>query len=154
MTLKTDVAAIAPTATATKAFAAAGSSFNMLLATLQQHAIEMQALVKQLIAYHPTDAVISATVHAGGSGGTNGVVTITGTSETGTKFKANGTISGGALTGPLTIARAGDCYTVQPTSLTAEPVSGGGLSGAQVSLTMTGDSINLTALNSILSELL
>lgn len=153
MTVKTDVLAITPTPTATKAFAAAGSSFGMLLGALQQHAIEMQALAKQLIAYHPTDAVISATVHAGGSGGTTGVVTVTGTTGTGTKFKANGTISGGALTGPLTIANSGS-YTVQPTSLTAESVAGGGLTGAQVSLVMTGDSINLTALNSILSELL
>jgi hypothetical protein len=99
LTVKTDVLAITPTATATKAFSAAGSSFSMLLSALQQHAIEMQALVKQLIAYHPTDQVLSATVHAGGSGGTNGVVTITGTTGTGVKFTANGTIAGGALTG-------------------------------------------------------
>jgi hypothetical protein len=153
LTVKTDVLAITPTATATKAFSAAGSSFSMLLSALQQHAIEMQALVKQLIAYHPTDQVLSATVHAGGSGGTNGVVTITGTTGTGVKFTANGTIAGGALTGALKIANPGS-YTTQPTTLTAEPVTGGGLTGAQVSLTMTGDSINLTALNNILSELL
>lgn len=79
--------------------------------------------------------VISATVNAGGSGGSNGAVTITGTTGTGTPFQATGTISGGALTGALVVTVAGD-YTVNPTSLAAEPVTGGSLSGATVTVVM------------------
>ena len=83
MTVKSDVVAITPTSTAVKAFAAAGSNFSVLLGALQQQAAEMQQLVKQLIAYHPTDQVLTVTLHAGGSGGSNGPVTITGTTGTG-----------------------------------------------------------------------
>lgn len=78
--------------------------------------------------------VIAAAVVSGGTGGTPGAVTVTGTTGTGTKFQATGTISGlGVLTGALTVTVPGN-YTVNPTSLTAEPVTGGGLSGATVSL--------------------
>lgn len=79
--------------------------------------------------------VISAAVVSGGSGGSNGAVTITGTTGTGTKFQATGTIAAGALTGALTVTVVGD-YTTNPTSLSAEPVTGGSLSGATVSLAM------------------
>jgi hypothetical protein len=112
----------------------------------------MQATLKQIIKYHPNDSVLTATVNAAGSGGTNGPVTITGTTGTGTKFQARGVIAGGALTGPLTITNAGS-YTVDPTSLTAEPVTGGSLTGATVALTMSGDNSVLSALSAILAEL-
>lgn len=82
-----------------------------------------------------TTQAISAVVNAGGSGGSNGAVTITGTTGTGTKFQATGTISGGALTGALTVTVVGD-YSVNPTSLAAEPVTGGSLAGATVTLVM------------------
>jgi len=64
----------------------------------------------------------SATVAAGGSGGTTGATTCTGTTGTGTKFQVTGTIAGGAISGALVVSVAGD-YTVMPTSLTVEPGS-------------------------------
>ena len=81
----------------------------------------------------------AATVATGGTGGTGTSCTVigtTGTAATGlTYFQATGTISGGALTGPLTISVPGD-YTANPTTLTAEPVTGCGLTGATVSVAM------------------
>jgi hypothetical protein len=151
MTVKSDLASFAPTATAKNVFAAKGQNLTALMTNLQQHAVEMQAIVKQVISFHPNDTVLSATVNAGGSGGANGPVTITGTTGTGTKFQAKGTIASGALSGALTILNAGN-YTIDP-SLTAEPVTGGGLTGATVALTMSGDTANLTALSNILAEL-
>lgn len=82
-----------------------------------------------------TYAVQSATVNAVGSGGTNGAVTITGSSGTGTKFQATGSISGGALSGALTITVAGS-YSVAPTFV-GEAVTGGSLTGATVNLAVT-----------------
>jgi len=79
--------------------------------------------------------VESATVAAGGSGGTNGTQTVTGTTGTGTKFQASVTVSGGAITAVLSISLPGN-YTLNPTSLTTEPVTGAGLTGAELSLKM------------------
>lgn len=98
--------------------------------------------------------VSSPTVNAGGSGGTTGSCTVigttgvtrtqwegntAGTSSANGYFTATGTVSGGALTGPLTIVQGGD-YSTAPTVLTAEPVvpySGcGALTGATVSIKM------------------
>lgn len=76
---------------------------------------------------------ISATVVSGGSGGTNGAVTVTGTTGAGTFCQFSGTISGGVLTGPLVRVLAGE-YTTNPTTLTAEPVTGGGLTGATINV--------------------
>jgi hypothetical protein len=152
MTFKTDLAACVPTATAKAAFMAKGTNISQLVQNLQQHAAEMQQMLKQVVAFHPNDSVISAAVAAGGSGGTNGQVTITGTTGTGTKFTARGNISGGALTGALTILNGGS-YSVDPTSLSAEPVTGGGLTGATVSLVMSGDNAILASLNAVLAEL-
>ncbi len=77
--------------------------------------------------------VTSAVVNAGGgSGSPDGPVTITGTSA-GTPFQATGTISSGVLTGPLVVTVPGD-YTVRPSSLTSEPVTGGSLVGATVTI--------------------
>lgn len=79
--------------------------------------------------------VVSATVAAGGSGGTNGTQTVTGTTGTGTKFQASVTVSGNAITAVLSITVAGN-YTVNPTSITNEPVTGASLTGAQLSVVM------------------
>lgn len=78
--------------------------------------------------------VMTAVVNAGGTGGTNGAVTITGTTGTGTKFQATGTIAGNALTGPLVVTVAGD-YTVAPT-IAGDAITGGSLTGATVTLVM------------------
>jgi hypothetical protein len=152
VTFKSDLAACVPTAAAKASFLARGANVSQLIQNLQQHAAEMQQMLKQVISLHPNDSVISATVNAGGSGGTNGLALITGTTGTGTKFTAHGIISGGALTGTLTIINAGN-YTVDPTSLSAEPVTGGGLTGATVSLTMSGENAILASLNAVLAEL-
>ena len=153
MTVKADTLAVAPTITAKAAIQARGADAGNLLSLLQGHAVDMIALVKSIISLHPNDSVLSATVNAAGSGGANGIAIVTGTTGTGTKFQARGVIASGALTGPLTVVNAGS-YTVDPTSLTAEPVTGGGLTGTTVGLTMSGDLAVLNSLNSILSQLL
>jgi hypothetical protein len=153
MTVKTDIVAVTPTATSKAVFASKGATVSGMLTQLQQMAAEMQILAKQIIAYSPNDSVLSATVASGGSGGTNGQVAINGTTGSGTKFSARGNISGGALSGALTIVTPGS-YSIDPTSLSAEPVTGGGLTGATVALTMSGDNAFLTSLNSILAELI
>lgn len=80
-----------------------------------------------------------------GSGGTPGAAVITGTTGTGTKFQANVTIGGGgSITSINSIAVAGS-YTGNPTNLAAEPVTGGGLTGATVSLQMGISTITLIA---------
>jgi hypothetical protein len=99
-------------------------------------------------------------VNAGGTGGTPGACTITGTtgvtrttyqtsalpssSKTNGWFQATGTVSGGALTGPLTITQSGD-YITPPTNTAAEPVTGCGLTGATVSLKMAPLAMQQTA---------
>ena len=78
--------------------------------------------------------VLAAVVTAGGTGGTPGAVTITGTTGTGTKFQATGTINGGGvLAGALVVTVVGD-YTVNPTTPGAEPVTGGGLTGTTINI--------------------
>lgn len=80
--------------------------------------------------------VIFATIHAAGGSGTPGAATVTGTTGTGTKFQASVTIGGGGtITAINSITVAGN-YTVNPTVPTAEPVTGGGLVGAQLGLTI------------------
>jgi hypothetical protein len=69
----------------------------------------------------------------GGSGGTPGPVVLTGTTGTGTPFQVNGVIgAGGDLVSVGSIINPGS-YTVNPNVLPAhEPVTGGGLVGAEV----------------------
>jgi hypothetical protein len=81
--------------------------------------------------------VISATIASAGTGGTTGTSTVTGTTGTGTLFQASVTISGGAITGINGIT-VGGVYTATPTNPAAEPVTGGGLVGATLNLTMQG----------------
>jgi hypothetical protein len=77
--------------------------------------------------------VQSATIQSAGSGGTNGAQVVTGTTGTGTKFQANVTITGGVITSINSIQVQG-AYSVLPTDPTQEPVTGGALSGAKLSL--------------------
>lgn len=80
--------------------------------------------------------VISATVAAGGGSCANGASqTVTGTTGTGTKFQALVTVSGNAIIAVNSISVAG-VYTVNPTVLTAEPVTGVSCSGSQLSVVM------------------
>jgi hypothetical protein len=153
MTALTDLKAIAVTATAKSVVAAKGADLGALINAAQRQITELEITLKQIIALHPNGgSVLAATVNASGSGGTNGLTTITGTTGTGTRFTARGNIVGGALTGPLAIL-AGGTYTVDPTTPAAEPVTGGGLTGATVALTLSGDTANFSALNAVLAEL-
>lgn len=91
-----------------------------------------------------TKVVGTPTVVAGGTGGTPGLTTFTGVSGTGTKFQLTGTINGsGILTGALTLTVAGD-YTVNPTTLTGTAITGGGLTGATVAISMGALTVSLT----------
>ena len=90
-----------------------------------------------------TKVVGTPTINAAGTGGTTGTATVTGTTGTGTKFQASVTISGGGITAVNSVTVAG-VYTVNPTTLTAEPVTGGGLTGAKLSITMGINAITLT----------
>lgn len=90
-----------------------------------------------------TTGVVSATVAAGGTSGTNGTQTVTGTTGTGTKFTASVTVAGNAITAVLSITLAG-VYTVNPTTLATEPVTGAGLSGAQLNIIMGVVSVTIT----------
>ena len=79
--------------------------------------------------------VVGLSVVAAGSGGTNGSQTILGTTGTGQHFAAQAVISGGAISGTPIILYPGD-YTANPTAIAAEPMTGGGLVGAVLGLTM------------------
>jgi hypothetical protein len=79
--------------------------------------------------------VVSATVAAAGSGGTTGTHTVTGTTGRGQYFQASVTIAGGIVTGVSSITVPG-AYFTNPTTLATEPVTGAGLTGAQLSLKM------------------
>jgi hypothetical protein len=92
-----------------------------------------------------SNGVWTASIVSGGSGGTpNTIVTLTGTTGTGTKFNATGwTNASGVLTGSVWVTKAGN-YSVNPTNLSNEPVtSTASLTGAALSLTM-GNSSNAT----------
>jgi len=88
--------------------------------------------------------VITVDVVGVGSGGTPGAATITGTTGTGTKFQCAVTIDGGgSISAVGAITLAGN-YTVNPTDITVEPVTGGSLSGATVILKMGVKTLSLT----------
>jgi hypothetical protein len=91
--------------------------------------------------------VQNASITAGGTTGTNGAATVTGTTGTGTKFQAAVTIAGNTITSINSISVAGS-YTVLPTSMSAEPVTGGALTGAtlalQISSMLTASAITTT----------
>lgn len=91
-----------------------------------------------------TTKVVSATIDTAGTGGTPGAAVVTGTTGTGTPFQANVTIgAGGDITSVDSIAVAGD-YTVPPT-INGEPVTGGGLVGAKLDLSLGLLAFTITA---------
>ena len=103
----------------------------------------VQTTPAQLIVTHTQ--VIFATIHVAGTGGTPGPATVTGTTGTGTRFQASVTIDGtGKIISVDAITLAGD-YTANPTVTTAEPVTGGGLAGAQLGLTIGILNFSITA---------
>lgn len=98
-----------------------------------------------------TTQVLSASIANVGGGGTNGPAVVTGTTGTGTYFQANVTINGGVMISVDSIAVPGS-YTVNPTIPSAEPVTGGGLTGAQLDLTIGVETFTLTTAGSFTSN--
>lgn len=90
-----------------------------------------------------TTQVSVAQVANAGSGGATGSSVVTGTTGAGTKFSLNVTIVAGAISQILGFVNHG-AYTVNPTALGAEPVTGGGLAGATISLAMVPKDIAVT----------
>lgn len=91
-------------------------------------------LVSNLMIPYLAGSVDSATVAAGGSGGTNGAVALTvvgGTVADGDVATLDGTISGGVLTAIQDVSNGGT-YSTFPANPVA--VTGGGLTGAEVNL--------------------
>lgn len=83
-----------------------------------------------------------------GSGGTPGGVVLTGVSGTGTKFQLNATIgSDGTLSNLVSLITAGS-YTVNPSTPASTAVSGGGLTGATLHVTMQPATVNVTTAGS------
>lgn len=116
--------------------------------TLNGGAASTQAVVRVT----STCLVGAPTIVNAGSGGTPGAVTLIGTTGTGTKFQISGVIgTGGSLTslGAITVPGA---YTVNPASLTAAPVSGGGLTGATLDISMGVNAIQITVHGVFTSE--
>ena len=89
----------------------------------------------QAVATIATTKAVSATINAAGTGGTTGAAVVTGTTGTGTKFQADVVIAGGAIVSVTDIKVAGS-YSVNPTDITQEPVTGGGLTGAKLAIVM------------------
>lgn len=84
--------------------------------------------------------IASATIAAGGSGGTNGTQTVTVVGGTGTAAQFSVTVAGGAITAILSVVNPG-AYTTLP-SLSAVAVTGASLTGATLNLVQ--DHIALT----------
>lgn len=81
-------------------------------------------------------SVVGAAIVNAGTGGTPGAATVTGTTGTGTKFQATVTIEAGGTIESIDSISVAGAYTVPPTDLTAEPVTGGGLTGATLALSL------------------
>lgn len=99
-----------------------------------------------------TTKVISATLLTNGSGGPTGIpgnAPISGTTGTGTKvvftgsFPGNGTLASISLGGLF--GNGGGSYTVNPTNLSSEPLSGTWTVAPTVSLVMGPDMFNTSA---------
>lgn len=86
----------------------------------------------------PANYVAGATVVSAGSGGTPGAVTLTGTTGVGTVFQATGTIAADGTLSAITGITVPGNYTTLPTVTQAEPVTGGGLTGAVLNLKVLG----------------
>jgi hypothetical protein len=91
-----------------------------------------------------TTKVVSATVDTAGASGTDGTATVTGTTGTGVKFTATVTITAGAIASVDSIATGG-AYTTNPTAIAAEPVTGGDLVGAILTVVMGVNTVTISA---------
>ncbi len=93
------------------------------------HPIGSVNLTMPLANYVSGAAIVNA-----GSGGTPGAATLTGTTGTGTKFQIAATIGAGGTVTALGAVTTVGAYTVLPTDMTAEPVTGGSVTGCTLSL--------------------
>lgn len=84
------------------------------------------------------------TIAAAGAGGTPGTATVVGTTGTGTPFQATVTINGGGTIASVDALTVAGSYTVNPAVLTNEPVNGGGLVGAQLSIVMGVNTVTVS----------
>lgn len=91
-----------------------------------------------------TTQVVSATIAAAGAGGTPGTATVTGTTGTGTLFQAEVTINGGGAIASVDAITLSGSYTANPTVPTAEPVTGGGLAGAQLNVVLGVETVTVS----------
>lgn len=82
------------------------------------------------------------TIVSAGSGGTAGTQALTGTTGTGTKFVVSCTIAGGSITTINSVTNYGS-YTANPANIAAEPVTGGGLTGATISIKMAPAAVSI-----------
>lgn len=82
-----------------------------------------------------TLGVDMAAIAVAGTGGTDGSQTVTGTTGSGTPFQAVVTVAGGSMTDIVSVTSGS--YTVAPTNLQSEPVTGGGLTGGALSIVLT-----------------
>lgn len=98
--------------------------------------------IAPIITVATTKVVGTPTIAAGGAGGTPGPVVLTGTSGTGTKFQALGTISGGGVLISIQSVSVVGSYTVNPT--TPDPVTGGALVGATLNIQLGVATLTLT----------
>lgn len=86
-------------------------------------------------AYAAAKFVTAATPSAGGHGGTDGTRTVSGTTGTGLKPVFSVRVLGGAIVEVLSISNPG-LYTLQPDDLIDEPVTGSGIIGATLTITL------------------
>ncbi len=86
----------------------------------------------------------AASVAAAGTGGTPGTQTVTGTTGTGTKFQASVTINGGGVVTAVNSITVAGNYTVNPSDVAHEPVTGAGLTGAQLHVIMGALTVSIT----------
>lgn len=81
-----------------------------------------------------------------GTGGTNGAAILTSVGGSGTPFQVNATIAGGVLTALGSFVTGGD-FSAAPANLAAVAVTGGGLTGATISVAMVGLATEVMAAN-------
>jgi Ubiquitin-activating enzyme E1 FCCH domain len=91
-----------------------------------------------------TQVVGTPTIAAAGTGGTPGNATVTGTTGVGTRFQATVTINAGGHIQTVNSLIVAGSYTTNPTVLGNEPVTGGGLTGAQLGLVMGVGSVSVS----------
>ena len=131
-------------ATSIKVHVNSGANANVVSVPVVQHGIGFATMPTAAFTNAGAGTGNTVTVHmavyanptiaAGGTGGSNGAVTLVGTTGTGTKVHITGTITNNTLASISGISTAGD-YTALPSALAAEPVTGGSLANCTLNFT-------------------